>query len=282
MAKSSPEERWYAEVLRRVKAFELSEELEPLRQRGLAVLGRKKPYADGGEWWQDARRRGPAMPGYMEWHQECEALALRFGLAPWVAVLVCLLKGYKPEDDIGMMVMEARWPSIRIVTEATDPLFVTRLMHEAKQLGLYVVQKQGPSEATLIPVDTEPVESESSPLASRPPVDAAFYVRVETPPGYPPEAASRLHKQATWASRELQKRLGYPTKQRLRASPLTSKTDELRMGKRPLTLGESYDIIDETYEDDDMGKDQERREQIKSRRHKLKMKLIEPYRSNES
>jgi hypothetical protein len=84
-------------------------------------------------------------------------------------------------------------------------------------------------------------------------------MRVETPPGYPPEAASQLQKRAAELERVLLRRLGYSVPERLRTSPLVTQEKDLKIGKGPLSSRATYEIIDKIYADDDLTKDQERR-----------------------
>jgi len=204
----------------------------------------------------------------MEWHHKCEAVAQRFGLAFWTVVSVCLISGYRPEKV--PFPVEASWPRIRVVTEQMTPLFLEWLSYEAHQLGLYVIQRRGSAEVTHIPPNLPPFEA--LPASQRPPLDCAFFMRVETPPRYPPQAAAKLEKQAKQLEKELFRRLGYSVPERLRSSPLVAMADKLRVGKK-LKLGEAYQVIDDIY-GDDMTSDQRRRKLVGSRRNKLKKRLV--------
>ena len=97
---------------------------------------------------------------------------------------------------------------------------------------------------------------------------------------YPPEATKELQKRASKLGRELRRRLGYPTLERLRTSSLVPLAEELKISKGPLPNGGIYDIVDEVYGESDLDLDQPRRSIIKSRRHKLRGRLVEPYMSN--
>ena len=112
--------------------------------------------------------------------------------------------------------------------------------------------------------------------SDRPPLHAAFYVSVETPPEYPPELARELQKRASQVERELLRRLGYPARQRLRTSPLVGLAKDLKVGKS-LASGGSYDIQDRLCAKDSLGQEQRSRKSINSMRHKLKNRLVEPY-----
>jgi len=80
--------------------------------------------------------------------------------------------------------------------------------------------------------------------------------------------------------KELLRRLGYEVSQRLRGSPLVKMAQKLRIADNKLLRGEAYKIIDDLYGDDDITQDQKRRKQIASRRHKLKRRLIDKYKSD--
>jgi len=272
MAKTSPEERWQRHILERFTALRQSGELNSLRKKGLTILGRKRRFT-GEEWFKSFSGR-VSCPGYLEWFDECKAVGERFGLAPWTVVYACLVSGYKPEKELS--VMEAQWPQIRVVTENRDPLFLQLLSHEAQRLGLYVVQRQGSVETTLLNLDSPP--SSALPASQKPPRDVAFRLRVETPPGYPPEAAQKLQKKGDRLTKELLRRLGYSIRQRLRDSPLVEMADNLRVADGQLARNEAYDIIDDIYGPaGSMKDDKKRRKLVASRRHKLKERLLKPY-----
>jgi len=170
----------------RIKALKLSGKLEPLRVKGLAVLHRKNQYTNE-EWWQSFHQRAKS-PDFLKWYEECETIANEFDLAPWVVSMTCLLKGYKPEKDVGFMAMERNWPRVRMVTESTNMQYLRRLSYEAHQLGLYVVQRVHGVETTLLNLD--PITAISTPRKLN--KDDIFTIVVETPVGYPSEAASQL------------------------------------------------------------------------------------------
>ncbi len=174
--------------------------------------------------------------------------------------------------------MEAQWPRIRVVTESTNSVFLQWLSYEARRLGLYVVQRQGSVETVALYLDFLPPTPLLAP-SQKPPRDSAFYVRLDVPPGYPPEAAIQLQREAGRLAKELLKRLGYSIPQRLRSSHLTSMANELRVADGQLPSRAIYDIIDDIYKDKDLSKDQQRRKLIISRRHQLHKRLVKPYES---
>ncbi len=279
MAKASPEERWRKHVLERFVALKQSKELIALRKKGLTILGRKKLFS-AKEWGESFTKRTSSKE-YLNWHSKCEALGKRFGLAPWVVARACLQKEYKPEEE--PYVMEATWPVVRLVTDATDPEFLLRLSYEAQKVGLNVVQQRDSDEVTLVygyPVPP-PDDSSTSPFpVSKPPSNIEFWLRIETPIGYPPEAARRLQKRANNATRALLRRLGYPIPERLRNSPLVSNAKVYKLKQKKLPTGGIYHIMEKTAPEssqDSLDNDQKRRQLIKSRRHRLSKRLKEQY-----
>ncbi|NQT73989.1 MAG: hypothetical protein HQ553_14680 [Chloroflexi bacterium] len=271
MTKLSPEERWKKEVMERYKAFMLSEDLERLRSEGLAILGRTQPISS--EEWGQISREGMAIASYRDWYEECRLVGERFGLAQWTVQLACLLEGFDPEDY--PMVLEADWPTMRVVTRSTNSVFLQHIAWHAQKLGLYAVQRDGSLESALLNLGPEP----SNPLesADRPPSRNAFSIRVETPTDYPSEAAAQLNRKAAKLGKELRKRLGYKVRERLRSSPLVEKAAELNVEETPLGRGGTYDIIDEMYPGEDMKKDKARRKTTGSQRHRVRKRLIERY-----
>lgn len=277
MATTTPEERWRRHVYERFTALRQSGELEKLRAEGQDILKRlgiltRKRLLTAQEWWQTFSQRASS-PEYRAWHDKCRTVGERFGLAPWVVAMACLLRGYQPEKQ--PHVMEAEWPRIRVVSESTEPLFLQWLSYEAQRLGLYVIQRHGSVETTLLNLNGAP----SNPLSpsQRPPRNTAFHMRVETPTGYPPEAANHLQKEAGRLAKELLMRLGYSIPQRLRTSSMVSMADKLRVADEHLAYGDVYRIMDKVYGDEDITRDRQRRSTIKTRRHRLKKRLTKPY-----
>ncbi len=274
MAKTPPEERWRKHIIERFVALRQSGELGRLHKKGLSILGRKKRFT--GEQWFKSFSKRVSCPSYREWHDECEAVAARFGLAPGTVVCACLVSGYDPRKELS--VIEGQWPQIRIITKNTNPLFLQWLSHEAQGLGLYVVQRQGSVEATLLNINSPPLSA--LPTSQKPPRDRAFYLRVETPLDYPPEAAQKLQKEADQLKKELLKRLGYPVSKRLRTNKLIDHADDLRLEEFPLSSRGLYEIVAEKWKEGSVSEDKERRKLMKSRRHKGRKRLIKPYESD--
>ena len=270
MVKSTPRERWFQHLNERIIALKLSGKLKPLRAKGLATLHRRKLYTN--EEWQQSFTQRAKSPDYLKWYEECETIANEFDLAPWVITMMCLIKGYKPEKDVGFLAMERDWPGIRMVTESTNTQYLRRLSYEAHQLGLCVVQRVYGVETTLLNLD--PITTFSTPGKLN--KDGTFKIDVETPVGYPPEAASQLQKEASRLARELARRMGHPIPQRLRASKLVAMSEVLEAEKGPLPRGRIYDIVDKIYPDGDLSKDQRRRNLTTSRRHKVRKRLLDP------
>ena len=272
MGKLSPKERWRRHVIESLTALKHSGELQRLSAEGLAILGREKLYT-GEEWWRDFSKRAYS-PEYQAWHEDCRKVGERFGIARWVVVMLSLVRGYSPEEE--PHVIEAEWPRIWVVTESGDSLFLQWLCYQARQLGLYVIQRLGSSEATLLYLDGAPPAAKLS-ASGRPPRDAAFHLRVETPVRYPPEGASQLQKEATRLGGELLRRLGYSVPRRLRASPLVQMAETLRADQSPLEPGQIYHIVDDLYGEGDLSRDRQRRNMVKSGRHRVRKRLVEPY-----
>lgn len=271
MAKVAPRQRWERHIIERIKALRLSGELKPLRRKGLKVLGRKSLYTTD-EWRATFSERSHSKD-YMAWYKECELLADEFALAPWTVVMLCMVKGYRPEKDVSMMAMEGNWPRIRVVTDSDVPAFLEKLSYEAQQLGLYVIHRQGSFETTLLNLENVGPGELSKHFTNRNIGHNEFSMRVETPIGYPPEAAAQLQKEAARLGRELSRRLGFPTPKRLRSSKLVTMAEELKVADWPLPRGAAYDIVDRVYRNKDMSKDQQRRKLVASRRHKLHKRL---------
>jgi hypothetical protein len=274
MVKVPPEERWRSHILERFVALRHSGELDRLSKKGLTILGRKKRFT-GKQWFKSFSKR-VSCPSYREWYDECEAVAARFGLAPGTVVCACLVSRYDPKKELS--VIEGHWPKIRIITENTNSLFSQWLSYEAQRLGLYVVQRQGSVETTLLNIDSPPFSALST--SQKPPRDNAFYLRIETPPGYPPEAAQKLQKKADQLMKELLRRLGYPVPSRLRTSKLIDHADDLQLEKFPLSSRGLYEIVAEKWKKGSVSEDEERRKLMKSRRHKGRQRLIKPYESD--
>lgn len=274
MAKLLPADRWKMHILEQIKALRLSDELRGLRARGLASLGRKKMYSFQ-EWWDDFGRRATS-PTYLKWHQECSVLAERFRLAPWVVSNLCLLKGYRPENDIGFMALEADWPRVRFVTDSNNEAFLKKLSYEAQQLGVYVIQRHGSIENTILNLDHIEKDDNSNASYKRSRTRDTFSLRVETPIEYPPEAAAQLQREVSQLAKELARQMGYNIPKRLRTSKLVSMTEDLKIKKKRLSAGDSYNIIDRIYPDD-LKEDQNRRKLISSQRQKLRRRLVKPY-----
>ena len=279
MSKLAPEELWRRHTLERYEAFKQSGKLKELRKEGLAACGRKKRFTSL-EWAKSPMRERYSSPRYMEWHHKCENVAQKFGLAVWTVVSACLISGYQP-DKAGLVV-ESHWPQIRVITESTDEQFLARLAYETQLRGLYVISRQGSVETTRLFMNPVPIMyMEPPPMpSSMPPQASAFRMRVETPVGYPPEAAKKLHKSAIQIERDILTALGYSIPKRLRTSQLVVMADKLRVANT-LASGEAYDIVDDIY-GQDLTDDRKRRKLVASRRHKIRKRLIKPYEASES
>lgn len=268
MGKFASDELYREHTLEHFAAFKQSGEMERLRKKGLTNCGRKQRFT-GNEWFESSHKRYSS-PEYRKWADECEVVGQKFSLASWTVVCACLVSRYDPRKEL--MVIEADWPQIRIVTQQTNPLFLRWLSYEAHRLLLYVVQRQGSLETTILNIS--PPRRVLTP-SEKPPRDAAFRLRFERPLDYPPEAAQELQKKGERLAKELLKRLGYPVPQRLRVSSLVAKADKLRVGKN-LANREAYEVIDDIY-GEDLSDDARKRKLIGSQRYKLRQRLIKPY-----
>ena len=277
MGKVAPEELWRRHTLERYEAFRQSGELEKLRKEGLTACGRKKRYTSL-EWARRPMRERNSSPRSMEWHHKCESVAQQFGLATHTVICACLISGYQP-DKAGLVV-ESEWPKIRVITDITDDQFLARLSYEAQLRGLHVISRQGSDETAKLFLNPKPIMCmEPPPLPQSMPSQAsAFHMRVETPVGYPPQAAKSLQKAANDLGKDILRALGYSIPKRLRTSKLVAMADKLRVA-HTLASGEAYDIVDEIY-GEDLTDDQNKRKSVASKRHKGRKRLIRPYETN--
>ena len=274
MGKLRPEERWAEHVKERLIAFRASKDFRRLRRKGLSIIGRTKvltvlEYWKGWSQWL-------SLPQYREWRDECARLGERFGLAAWTVEAACLLRNYRP--DRSSLVAEIEWPRVRVVTEKGDPLFLQWLCYHAQSLGAYVVRRQGSFEATQLYLDCRIPPAVELPLSRLPPRHTAFYMRVETPPGFPPEARAGMEKQAAELERELFRKLGYSkVPERLRSSPLVKKAGKFRLSTEKLPQRELYEIAGEIDAEGSVEEDRKRIKTLKTQRHRVRKRLIKPY-----
>ena len=277
MAKLAPDERWQKHIAERTDALRISRDFKRLRREGLKLLGRRLLLTE--QEWLPAWKGVAGKDEYLLWHQDCARVGERFGLAPWTVEMACLLKRYRPEKQ--PHVAEIMWPRIRVVTNSTNDLFLRHLCHHAYSLGSRVVRGEefiGDAGLYLNP----PLPAEELAPSNKPPMLSAFTMRVEWPPLYPPEAARQMAKEATDMERKLLKLLGYRVPKRIRSSPITGQARKYELDKiRPLPRGRIYDIVDKVYEHEGGESsgpiDKRRHDIVKSKRNKLKKKLIDPY-----
>ena len=270
MPKIEPKERWSKDVLERCQAFGISSELQRLRRLGLNILGQDRLMTQD-EWAVEMNSQGPmTSKEYLGFQKECGKTGTIFGLAPWTVEWMCLLASYDPEK--AMHVVEAEWPKIRVVTQSSDETFLGWLLYQAWQLGLEVVQKDGSQTTPLICIPYPQQPEVPLDPSQRPPLTVAFRASVEIPPGYPPEAAAELGRQAAQAERELARQLGYEMPQRMRSSPLTARAVELKVGQA-LSSGDIYEIADENNGEEDLSDDQKERSKITSQRNRVSKRL---------
>ncbi|AKG53573.1 hypothetical protein DGWBC_0910 [Dehalogenimonas sp. WBC-2] len=266
MVKLSPEERWRRNTKERLIALQQSGEVDRLRRRGLAIIGRTKRFTSDA-WAKSPTRERLSRPGFREWYEECRAVAKKFGLTDWTLEMLCFVSDYDPMKL--PFPVETVWPRITVVTDCQDELFGRWLSYEGGLLRLDVNQKCGEVENKI--VNHFQPETKLEPL-QKPPWRTAFILRVETPPDYPPEAAQELQREAQQQIRELLRRLGYRIPQRSRPSALVNIADKLEVGK-PLKLGRAYEIIDRLNPRADVSDDERRRRLVASERHKIKNRL---------
>lgn len=204
-------------------------------------------------------------------------VAQKFGLAVWTVVSACLISGYQP-DKAGLVV-ESQWPQIRVITESTDTQFLARLAYEAQLRGLYVIARQGSVETTQLFLNPIPIiNMEPPPIpSSMPSMGNAFYMRVETPVGYPPQAAGKLHKAASQLEKDILIALGYSIPKRLRTSRMVSKADDLRIAEDQLPRRGLYEIVADTFDESDITEDERRRRTVKTQRYRLRKRLVKPH-----
>jgi hypothetical protein len=264
MARRSPRERWQQHILEGFIAFKVSGQLKKLRRRGLKALGRTKMLTSM-EWWQ-ASGKAMQAESYRAFQQASRKVGEHYGLNQWTVEMACLLRGYRPEAQ--PFVIEAQWPAVRVVTDVEDNLFTSWLLFEARQLGFYVVQRQGSVESSLVAIPVPARPEEALTKVHRPARDRAFGLRVETPAAYPPEAAAELHRQAQQVGRELLRRLGYRAPRRLRPSGIAMEATKLRLGKSKLGRREAGDIAEDVHGEGAAG-DPKLRKLVKDRRHKV-------------
>ena len=288
MPKVLPTERWRRLVLERVEAFRHSKDMRRLREKGLAILKREdlvKPE----EWWN---RAGGHMNSkeYRDFEVECEELGARFGLARWTVEWACLMQDYEPGGQ--MHILEVQWPQFLVVTEVDDDLFVRWLMYRTWEISqefeqdarkdmerlkypftLQMVHRSGSVSIPIIAVPLPECPSDELPPSRLPPRSTAFKLVIELPPGYPPEAAAEMARNAAQVERKLARRLGYNVPQRVRNSPLTTKASKLRVGEESLDRGDIYDIVDDIYGEQDMAEDQKLRNKVKGERHRVKKRF---------
>jgi len=271
MSGTIPTERWSRHVIERYMALKISGEWKKLRAKGLRVLGRKKLYT--AEEWYSIHLCLTKSKKYMEWYAKCRELGDRFGLAPWTIEMLCLLKGFDPEGC--GLVLESEWPTIRLITENTDPNYLSRLAFEAQRFGINIIQKQGSSETICLFSSNRPIEVMDAPPSppKLPYPHNTFRIRIETPVGYPPEGKAEMEKRADMIGKEILSRLGYNIPKRLRTSQLVLQIADLKMSKKTLDWGESYDIVDKIYGDDDLNQDKQRRKRVIDKRSKMKKKF---------
>ena len=285
MARLPPEELWHKHLLECYYTFKLSSDWRLLRKEGLSILGRRALLT--AEEWRTSFHERASSKQYLAWYEKCTIEGQRFGIAPWVVAMTCLLKNYRAEN----LLHPIHWPSIRVVTESADEQFVTWLTYHARKLGLYVIQRLGSVEVTQVLINPLPMSAMPAPPtpSSLPPLHAAFHMRVDVPVGYPPKAAGNMQKDAGLLAKKLLKSLGYPGFQRLRPSSFIEMAKTLNVQKQRLPRRRLYEIVatmapEKELEGDitkaSVEKDSKRARVLKSRKHQLRKRLVKPYDSH--
>jgi hypothetical protein len=210
----------------------------------------------------------------MDWREECRATGKIFGLAQWTIEMMCLLRNNRPEQS--SLVAEVNWPKIEVVTEIEDTQFQQWLGYYAWMHDRKAIYKKGSVETIILWLDQRKPPLDDLPPSSLPPRHTAFWMRVETPPFFPPEARAQLEKDATELERELLRDLGYTNvPRRLRSSPLMKRASELEAETDRLPLRGLYRIAAETTGDEYTEVDQDKQtvKTIKTRRHRVKKRF---------
>jgi len=268
LPKSRPEERWQHHVLELCQAFLASPEFRVLRREGLRSLGRRKLLTP--QEWNESFSLRSQNEDFLTFVERCRMVGEGFGLAAWTVEMACLVQGYQPEP--GAIQVEAKSASIRVITDTTNDLFLRWLLYEAHRLDIHVNIRKGNTELPVITVPFPAMPDQPLTKQLRPAPDRAFYIRVETPPLYPPEAAAELHRQAQQAARELLRRLGYRVRQRLRTTKAVAEAKKLRIAKKSLGHREAGDIAEDIY-GEGAGTNSKLRRRVKDIRNKLRKRL---------
>jgi hypothetical protein len=126
------------------------------------------------------------------------------------------------------------------------------------------------------PIPLENIEPPPLP-ESMPPIDNAFYFRVETPIGYPPQAAAKLHQTVSRLEKDILMALGYSFAKRLRTSRLVFKASKLRIDQDRLPSRGLYEIVENMYKEGTQDEDEKRRKTVKTQRNRLRQRLVKRY-----
>ena len=270
--KRTPAERWKTYVEEGYRAFLASKQFRVLRREGLKVLGRTRLYTP--EEWNVAggtRSRANNL-GYRAFVGRCDTVGAQFGIAGSEIVLACLFKRAKPAPNLEPTPLPTKSPTVLVVTDNEDDLFLQWLLYEASNIGLRVAVNRAGTTAPVIAVPFPQEPDVALAPDRRPPEATAFFVRLDLPPYFPPEGAAALARQAQQLGRELLRRLGYPTPQRLRSRPLVADSKKLRLaedlGRRGLG-----DIVEDTI-GVEAAKDPKARARVSKTRYRGKQQLL--------
>jgi len=253
MSKRSPLQRWRDYELERLAAFERSADRRRLRRIGLALFGRTRTFP-----WQEwfVFQKPVDRTVQLRFIHECRPVAAAWGLEESVVVSSSIVRGGYPAERFPWPVPILRGqPSARLVVPGdATPLCVAWLQYavdtlpRARSIGLRAAQTIEGGEVTLISIPW-PVQPDEPLMPDlRPQRERAFRLRVETPPLFPPEAASEFARIAQHACRDVLRLLGYPAPERLRRSNVSAATGgKLHLDRARLRSRESGDIAEDVY-----------------------------------
>jgi hypothetical protein len=283
MSKLTPRQKWDNIISARLMALKISKEFNKLRRSSLVSLGRQRRYG-GVDYWRNDFTKRATSPSYQEWlTSECRPVADKYGIDEQVVSMLCLIKRFDPEKDFKPFAIEATRAKVYVVTECRDPQVLEKLVNEAYTgLGVPLIQKTSSGEIRYTKIEPSNQNTPPDIIANRiNSILTLFRIRIEFPPGYPPDLASALASYAIAIDRRLRERLGYKVPKRLRTSKYTRQAVKYKVTKKKLKRGETYDIVDKIYgnEDDlrkDMSSDKNLRLKANVTRYRIKKNLSDP------
>jgi hypothetical protein len=280
MPKRDPLQRWRDYELERLAAFERSPDMRCLRKVGLALFGRTRTFS-----WQEwfVLHKPVGQTERLEFVERCRPAAAVWGLELGVVVASCVVMGGYPADQLPWPVpILTGQPSARLIVPGDAiSLFVDWLRYavdstaRARSIGLGVAQTMDGRDVTLITIPRPDRPDVLLPPEARPQKERAFRLQVETPPMFPPEAASEFVRIAQRACRDVLRLLGYPVRDRLRRSNVpTELVGKLRLDTARLQPRESGDITEDIY-GEGAAQDKTTRRRVTKQRHAIKRRQRE-------